>query len=134
MAYFLISDFCGFLSITPFKTIPIKNVGGVLKNSGNLQQNRHKNFQNWWRNVWDNWAQSCQPWKLNQQKLSHFGPPLKSYLFGEWYYLYTVSFSKVVLSQGTVYQVFLGVFMMFLAVFHSKIWAQFHFGTFEPYD
>ena len=46
---------------------------------------------------------------------------------------YTVSFSKVVLSQGAVNQVFLGVFLMFLAVFHSKIWAQFHFGTFKPY-
>ena len=45
MAYFLNSDFCEFLSITPFKTIPIKNVGGVLKNSGNFQQERHKNFQ-----------------------------------------------------------------------------------------
>ena len=45
----------------------------------------------------------------------------------------TGSFSKVVLSQGVVKQVFLGVFLMFLAFFHSKIWAQFHFGTFKPY-
>ena len=45
----------------------------------------------------------------------------------------TVSFSKVVLSQGAVNKVFLGVFLMFLAFFHSKIWAKFHFGTFEPY-
>ena len=45
----------------------------------------------------------------------------------------TVSFTKVVLSQGAVNQLFLGVFLMFLAVFHSKIWAQFHFGTFKPY-
>ena len=44
----------------------------------------------------------------------------------------TVSFSKVVLSQGAVNKVFLGVFLMFLAYFHSKIWAKFHFGTFEP--
>ena len=46
---------------------------------------------------------------------------------------HTVSFSKVVLSQGAVNKVFLGVFLMFLAFFHSKIWAQFHFGTFKPY-
>ena len=46
----------------------------------------------------------------------------------------TGSFSKDVFSQGAEYQVFLGVFMMFLAFFHSKIWAKFHFGTFEPYD
>ena len=45
---------------------------------------------------------------------------------------YTVSFSKDVFSQGPEYQVFLGVFLMFLAFFHSKIWAKFHFGTFEP--
>ena len=45
----------------------------------------------------------------------------------------TVSFSKVVLSQGPVNQEFLGVFLMFLAFFYSKIWAKFHFGTFEPY-
>ena len=46
---------------------------------------------------------------------------------------YTGSFSKVVLSQGAVNKVFFGVFLMFLAFFHSKIWAQFHFGTFKPY-
>ena len=46
---------------------------------------------------------------------------------------YTVSFSKDVFSQGAEYQVFLGVFLMFLAFFHSKIWAKFHFGTFESY-
>ena len=47
---------------------------------------------------------------------------------------YTGSFSKDVFSQGAEYQVFLGVFLMFLAFFHSKIWAKFHFGTFKPYD
>ena len=36
---------------------------------------------------------------------------------------YTVSFSKVVLRQGAVNKVFVGVFLMFLAFFHSKIWA-----------
>ena len=46
---------------------------------------------------------------------------------------YTVSFSKVVLSQGAENKVILGVFLMILAFFHSKIWAKFHFGTFEPY-
>ena len=34
--------FFGFLSTTPLKTIPIENVGGVLKNSGNLQQDGQK--------------------------------------------------------------------------------------------
>ena len=48
--------------------------------------------------------------------------------------LSTVSFSKDDFSQGAEYQVFLGVFLMFLAFFHSKIWAKFHFGTFKPYD
>ena len=46
----------------------------------------------------------------------------------------TVSFSKDDFSQGAEYQVFFGVFLMFLAFFHSIIWAQFHLGTFEPYD
>ena len=45
----------------------------------------------------------------------------------------TGSFSKDVFSQGAEYQVFLGVFLMFLAFFHSKIWAKFHFGSFKPY-
>ena len=49
-------------------------------------------------------------------------------------YQSTGSFSKVVLSQGAVNEVFLGVFLMFLPFFLSKIWAKFHFGTFEPYD
>ena len=44
MAYFLISDFFGILSITAFKTIPIKNVGGVLKNSVNLQPRQAQEF------------------------------------------------------------------------------------------
>ena len=47
--------------------------------------------------------------------------------------LSTGSFSKVVLSHRAVNQVFFGVFLMFLAFFHSKIWAKIHFGTFEPY-
>ena len=46
----------------------------------------------------------------------------------------TGSFSKVVLSQGAVNQVFLGVFLVFLAFIHSKIWAKFHFGTSEIYN
>ena len=48
-------------------------------------------------------------------------------------YVNTVSFSKDVFSQGAEYQVFFGVFLMFLAFFHSKIWAKFHFGTFTLY-
>ena len=48
--------------------------------------------------------------------------------------IYTGSFSKDDFSQGAEYQVFLGVFLMFLAFFHSKIWAKFHFGTFKRYD
>ena len=42
--------------------------------------------------------------------------------------------SKNDFSQGAEYKVFLGVFLMILAFFHSKIWAKFHFGTFKPYD
>ena len=59
-----------FLSITFFKIIQIQNVWEVSENSGNLQQDEHKNFQNWWRNAWDNWTQSWQPQKFNQPKLS----------------------------------------------------------------
>ena len=42
-----------------------------------------------------------------------------------------MSFSKVVLSQGAVNKVFLGVFLVILAFLYSKIWAKFHFVTFE---
>ena len=48
--------------------------------------------------------------------------------------LSTVSFSKDDFSQGVEYQVFLGVFLMFFAFFHSKIWAKLHFGTYKPYN
>ena len=34
------------IAITPFSIIKIQNVGGVLENSGNLQQDGHKNFEN----------------------------------------------------------------------------------------
>ena len=82
--FFNVCFFVGFLSITSFKTIRLLMLGGVLKNSGNLQQDRHKNLQNWWRNGWDNWTQSWQPKKFIQQKLSHFEPPPKSYFFLGW--------------------------------------------------
>jgi len=39
----------------------IWNVWGVSKNSGNLQSDGHKNFENLLRNVWDNGTQSWQP-------------------------------------------------------------------------
>ena len=51
LAYFLIFNIFVFLSITSLKTIQIENVWGDLKNSGNLQQDGLKNFQNLWRNV-----------------------------------------------------------------------------------
>jgi len=73
-----------FLSITSFKIIQIQNVGSVSENSGNLQQDEHKNFQNWLRNAWDNGTQSWQPQKLKQQKLSQFEPTLKSCFFCGW--------------------------------------------------
>ena len=39
----------------------IAKVGSFMKNSGNLLQDRHKNFENWFRNSWDNWGQSWHP-------------------------------------------------------------------------
>ena len=59
-------------------------LGAVSENSGNLQQDEHKNFENWWRNAWWNWTQSWQPSKFKQQELSQFEPPLKPYFFWEW--------------------------------------------------
>ena len=40
--------------------ILIAKVGVVLKNSGNLLHDRHKKFENQFRNCWDNWGQSFQ--------------------------------------------------------------------------
>ena len=45
----------------------------------------------------------------------------------------TGSFSKAGFSQEAVNQLLFGLFCCFLDYFHSKIWAPFHFGTFEPY-
>jgi len=73
--------FLGFLALTPFKLHQILNVGGVLKNSGNFQQDGHKNLQNCWRNVWDNWAQSWWPEKFQSAK---FEPTLKFNIFWRW--------------------------------------------------
>ena len=64
---------------------------------------------------------------------SHCPHQLTMSLYPQWQTC-TVSFSKDVFSQGAEYQVFLGVFLMFLAFFHSKkIWAKFHLGNFESY-
>ena len=41
--------------------ILISKVGIVLENSGNLLHDRHKNFENQFRNGLDNWGQSCHP-------------------------------------------------------------------------
>ena len=43
-----------------------------------------------------------------------------------------VSISKADFSQRAENQVFLGVFLMVLAFFHSKINAKFDFGNFKP--
>ena len=44
-----------WITITPFNISKILNVGGVLENSGNLKQYGHKNFENCFKNDWDNW-------------------------------------------------------------------------------
>ena len=45
--------FCGLL------LMQIAKFGTFLKNSGKLIHDRHKNFENRFRNSWDNWGQSC---------------------------------------------------------------------------
>ena len=47
------TSFC-FLPCSPTKFIQNANIGGVLKNSGNLLHDRHKNFENRFRNSWYN--------------------------------------------------------------------------------
>ena len=47
--------FCGLL------LMQIAKVGTFLKNPGNLLHDRHKNFENRFRNSWDNCGQSWQP-------------------------------------------------------------------------
>ena len=42
-------------------------------------------------------------------------------------------FLKIGQCEEAVNQLFFGLFYCFLDYFHSKIWAPFHFGTFEPY-
>ena len=48
-----------FLPFSQTKFIQNAKVSGVLKNSGNFLHDRHKNFENWFRNSCDNW---CHPW------------------------------------------------------------------------
>ena len=67
---------------------------GCFGKSGNLQQDGHKIFWNWWKNVWDNWCQSWQPSKFNKQQMSHFEPTLKSSIFPGLYFEKICSFSK----------------------------------------
>ena len=44
------------IAITTLKLIQKANVGGVLENSGYLLPNEHWDFQNWWKNDWENEA------------------------------------------------------------------------------
>ena len=48
-----------FLLFWRLLLILIAKVEAVLKNSGNLLHDMHKNFENRFRNSWDNWGQSC---------------------------------------------------------------------------
>ena len=43
-------------------------------------------------------------------------------------------FRNLVLKQGAVNQLFLGVFLMFLACLDHKWWAQFHLGILGPQE
>ena len=49
-------SFLGKIAITTLKLIQKANVGGVLENSGYLLPNEHWDFQNWWKNDWENEA------------------------------------------------------------------------------
>ena len=53
--------FTFFLLFCWLLLILISKVGIVLENSGNLLHDRHKNFENRFRNGLDNWGQSCHP-------------------------------------------------------------------------
>ena len=54
----------GYLLFCRLLLMQIAKVGSFMKNSGNLLQDRHKNFENWFRNSWDNWGQS---WHLQHR-------------------------------------------------------------------
>ena len=49
----------GYLLFCRLLLMQIAKVEPFLKNSGNLLHDRHKNFENRFRNSWDNWGQSC---------------------------------------------------------------------------
>ena len=51
----------GYLLFCRLLLMQNATVGMFLKNSGNLLQDRHKNFENQFRSSWDNWGQSWQP-------------------------------------------------------------------------
>ena len=48
----------GYLLFCRLLLMQIAKSGTFLKNSGNLLHDRHKNFENRFRNSWDNWGQS----------------------------------------------------------------------------
>ena len=50
----------GYLLFCWLLLMQIAKVGMFSENSGNLLQDRHTNFENWFRNSWDNWGQSWQ--------------------------------------------------------------------------
>ena len=60
-------SFLGKGAITIFKIIQNVKVGGLLENSGYLLLDGHWDFQNWWRNDWENETSSCQPPSKNGQ-------------------------------------------------------------------
>ena len=55
----------GYLLFCRLLVMQNAKVGTFFKNLGNLLHDRHKNFENGFRNIWDNWAQS---WHLKQKQ------------------------------------------------------------------
>ena len=62
----------GYLLFSRLLLIQIAKVGTVIKNSGNLLHDRHKNFENRFRNSWDHWGQSCYCFQKNFKTIPTF--------------------------------------------------------------
>ena len=55
------SDFTLFLLIFRVLEHVQRNFWPVFNSPGNLLHDSHKNFENWFKNSWDNWGQSWHP-------------------------------------------------------------------------
>ena len=76
-----------FFAILSASTLPKYKSWVSFKNSGYLQHDRHKNFENWFRNSGEIWGQRWDPFYYYKEAKNNFGVTGGNFDFNYLHYL-----------------------------------------------